>query len=96
MGLPATVWLLAFNRRTQSRIEGKVQTVSADRLTEPETGRDYYLARIELDTEDVERSEIPLQPGMSAEVMIRTGARTALDYLVAPIARNVHRAMREE
>lgn len=96
VGLPATVWLSAVNRRTQSAIEGEVRTVSADRVTDPQSGRDYYLARVELDMEDVERSAIPLQPGMSAEVMIRTGARTALDYLAAPIARSFSRAMREE
>jgi HlyD family type I secretion membrane fusion protein len=96
VGLPATVWLSAVNRRTQSAIEGEVRTVSADRLTDPQTGTDYYLARVELDMEDVERSAIPLQPGMSAEVMIRTGARTALDYIAAPLARSFSRAMREE
>ena len=96
VGLPATVWLSAVNRRTQSAIEGRVTTVSADRLTDPRSGLDYYLARVELDEEDVERSAIPLQSGMSAEVMIRTGARTAWDYLTAPISRSFSRALREQ
>jgi membrane fusion protein, epimerase transport system len=95
-GLPATVWLSAINRRTQSAIEGEVKTVSANRLIEPQTGRAYYLARIELDMEDVKHSTVPLQPGMSAEVMIRTGARTTWDYLTTPLSRSFSRAMREE
>jgi membrane fusion protein, epimerase transport system len=96
VGLPAMVWLSAINRRTQSPLEGTVRTVSADRLVDPQSGQDYYLARVELDMEDVNRNAVPLQQGMSAEVMIRTGARTALDYLAAPISRGLTRAMREE
>lgn len=96
VGLPATVWLSALNRRQQSPVEGQVQTVSADRLIDPRTGAAYYLARIRLDGESVERSAVPLQAGMSAEVMIRTGARTTWDYLTAPIARSLSRALREE
>jgi epimerase transport system membrane fusion protein len=38
---------------------------------------------------------MPLQPGMSAEVMIHTGARTTLDYLLTPITQFMTRAMRE-
>ena len=94
-GLPATVWLSAVNRRTQAPIEGRVTTVSADRLTDPRTGRDYYLARVQLDERDAERSAVPLQSGMSAEVMIRTGARTAWDYLTEPVSRSFSRALRE-
>lgn len=96
VGLPAAVWLSAVNRRTQSALQGTVRTVSADRLVDPQTGQNYYLARVELDMEEVERSAVPLQQGMSTEVMIRTGVRTALDYLAAPITRGLNRAMREE
>lgn len=96
VGLPATVWLSAVNRRNQPSIEGEVKTVSADRLIEPATGSAFYRARVELDMEDVDRSAVRMQPGMSAEVMIRTGTRTTWDYLTAPIARNFSRAMREE
>ena len=33
---------------------------------------------------------------MSADVLIRTGARTPWDYLIAPIARNLNRSLREK
>ncbi len=95
VGLPATVWLSALNRRSQNGIEGRVQTISADRITDPRTGASYYLSRIELDPGDVERSDIPLQPGMSAEIMIRTGSRTTWEYVSAPIARAISRSLRE-
>ena len=92
--LPATVRLLALNRRTETVLEGEVKTVSADRLTDPVTGYSYYLARIELRADTSERAS--LQPGMAADVSIRTGARTPWEYLVAPIARNLNRSLREE
>lgn len=95
VGLPATVWLSALNRRTQEGIEGTVRTVSADRITDPRTGLAYYVARVEMEGEAVERSAVPLQAGMSADVMIKTGERTTWDYLSEPIVRSLSFALRE-
>ena len=36
-----------------------------------------------------------LYPGMQAEVMIVTGARTTLDYLSRPLVNSFNRALRE-
>ncbi|KGJ05107.1 hypothetical protein IT41_06855 [Paracoccus halophilus] len=94
-GQDAQVWLSALNRRSQIPIGAIVQTVSADRLIDAQTGAAYYSARIELDRAEVEKGTVPMQPGMSAEVMIHTGARTTLDYLLSPITRFMSRAMRE-
>jgi hypothetical protein len=45
---------------------------------------------------ELERMEtVDLYPGMPAEVMIRTGRRTTLDYLLAPITQSLKRAFRE-
>lgn len=94
-GQAAQVWLSALNRRSQRPIEGVVRTLSADRLIDPQSGAAYYAARIELDRAEVEKGAVPMQPGMSAEVMIHTGARTTLDYLLSPITRFISRSMRE-
>lgn len=95
-GLDATVWLTALNKRSRTGIPGTVSWISADRVNDPATGAGYYQARIEMDPAEVEKSGVPLQAGMGAEVMIATGQRTALDYLAAPIARSFSRAFREE
>lgn len=95
VGMPATVWLSALNRRTQSGFDGVVQTVSADRITDPRTGLGHYVARVEMNGEAVESSPVPLQAGMSADVMIKTGGRTTWDYMLAPILRNLSFALRE-
>lgn len=94
-GLSAYVLLTAFNRRTHAPLDGTVITVSADSLTESQTGLPYYLARVELLADTPQFKNMKLQPGMTATVMIRTGARTPLDYILAPILRNMNRAMRE-
>jgi HlyD family type I secretion membrane fusion protein len=95
VGLPATVWLWAINRRNRAALEGKLQMVSADRVVDPKTGSAYYVARVEIDSLPSDAS-VALQPGMGADVMIRTGARTPWEYIKAPIARFIHWSLRED
>ena len=95
-GLEAHVRFTSFNQRSAIPIAARVISVSADRLIDERSGLSYYLAKIEL-TEDpgeiLEGAE--LYPGMPAEVMIVTGSRTALDYLLRPITSGLRRSMRE-
>lgn len=96
-GLPAIVHLSAFAQRNLPRIEGTVRTVSADSLTDPNTGQRYYLARVEVDLDTVHAvaPQIELVPGMPADVTIRTGERTMLEYLVQPFAQSLRRSFTE-
>jgi HlyD family secretion protein/epimerase transport system membrane fusion protein len=94
-GLPAQVKLTAFNQRFAPALDGRVKWVSADRLTDERTGLPYYVARVELDDGQEARLDEELHPGMPAEVMIATGSRTMLDYLVSPLFRAIDRAGRE-
>lgn len=96
-GLFAQVRLSAFSSRTMVPIDGRVVWVSADSLTDERTGQSYYLARVEL-TGDLAKvlEGASLYPGMAAEVMVVTGARTTLEYLVRPIAQSLNRAFRED
>lgn len=95
-GLPARVRLTAYNQRNTVPIEGSVISVSADSMTDEQTGKPFYLARVELleDPSDV-LPDSALYPGMPAEVMIVTGERTALEYIFQPFARSLQRAFRE-
>ena len=84
-GLPARVHLTAFNQRSATPMNGRVLSVSADNIIDERTGQAYYLARIKLDKDPAEAGNgVSLYPGMQAEVMIVSGARTVLDYLLAP------------
>ena len=91
-GLPAQVRLTAFNQRNLAPIEGKVLTVSADRLTDERSGVPYFLARVIL----VEDLAVALYPGMQAEVMIVAGERTVLDYIFRPLSQSLGRTFRED
>lgn len=97
VGLPAEVRLTAFKRRTTPTLSGDVVHVSADSLADPHTGAASYVAHVAIDRGELEAAGgLELHPGMPAEVMIVTGRRTALDYLLAPIEESFARAFREE
>jgi epimerase transport system membrane fusion protein len=95
VGLPVTVWLWAINRRNRAALEGNLQMVSADRVVDPKTGSAYYVGRVEIGSLPSD-APVSLQPGMGADVMIRTGARTPWEYVKAPIARFIQWSLREE
>ncbi len=96
-GQLAEVRFTAFSQRALRPIKGKVNVISADKLTDPKTQLPYYLATIEL-TEDPVKvlNNTPIHPGMQATVMIITGERTAIEYLTKPLFRNFTRAFKEE
>ncbi len=96
-GLSAQVHFVPFRKRHIQPLEGKVMSVSADRLIDERSGEAYYLARIEMTvTQDVKLKKNTLYPGMPAEVMILTGTRTTFDYMFDPIVRSFNLAFREK
>lgn len=96
-GLRAQVRLTPYSVRNVPLMKGRVDWVSADRMSDQRTGTSYYLARITLDNKPSEvASNVTLYPGMPAEVMIVTGSRTMLEYVAAPITRSFRRAFREQ
>lgn len=96
-GLKARVRLSAYKQRRVRPVEGNVITVSADRFEDATTGRAYYTARVEVPAEELASlKNVELTPGMPAEVLIVTGSRTMLSYLLDPIRFGFGRAFREE
>jgi len=84
VGKKADIRFSAFKNATTPEIEGKVVQLSADRLMNEQTGMPYYLARVALTEEGIQAlGALKLQPGMPAEVLINTGSRTMLQYLIA-------------
>ncbi|NTJ38156.1 HlyD family type I secretion periplasmic adaptor subunit [Vibrio vulnificus] len=92
-GLDARVRLTALNARIQEPLNGKVLTVSADKLSE-QNKEDYYLARIALNDQDAQQHQ--LTAGMNAEVLVLSRPRTPISYLLKPITESFNRAFREE
>jgi epimerase transport system membrane fusion protein len=96
-GLKAEVRFSSFKQALAPKVEGKVVVLSADRLSDERTGMSYYQAQIEITPESYEKlGDIELLPGMPAEVLINTGERTVLEYLLQPISSAVSRAFIED
>ncbi len=86
-----------FNARTTPEVTGQVTTVSADTLTDPATGRRFFVAELTLAPGAEDRlAEGALVPGMPVEAFIRTQPRTPASFLIKPLADYWAYAMREK
>lgn len=98
-GLLTDVRFSTFAHAPQLVAEGRVLSVSNDLLTEPTPAGTfaYYLVRIALTEQGIQQlGGRQLQAGMPAEVIIKTGERTLLTYLLHPLVRRVAAAMKEQ
>ncbi len=96
-GKLADIRFSAFNSSTTPVVKGVLTQVSADRLVDKQTGQPYYLGRVALTDEGRQTlGDLKLQPGMPAEVLINTGSRTLLQYLLQPAGNMMARAMTED
>lgn len=96
VGQPAELVFPAFSARDTPHLQARVTRVSADALTDTQTGVPYYTAELQLD--DGEQARLgarTLLPGMPVEVFLQTGQRTPLAYLVKPFTDYFSRALRE-
>ncbi len=87
-GLEADIRFSALNQRTTPVVQGKVVWVSADRFTNPNAtnpSEGYYTARVSLNTDAYKKiGNQELKAGMPVEVIIKTGSRTFMSYLLKP------------
>ncbi len=97
-GLSADVRFNSFAHSPQLVVEGKVLSVSGDLLADPQNPQAaYYLARLEVTAEGLKvLGSRQMQPGMPAEVVIKTGERSMLKYLLSPLTKRLAGAMKEE
>jgi HlyD family type I secretion membrane fusion protein len=95
-GLPVQLRFTAFNQRSTPSLDGRVLNVSADRMTEQQSGAAFYLVRVTVEQGTSLPAGLSLYPGMPVEVTVRTGSQTLLGYLTRPILDSLHRALRED
>jgi len=99
-GLKAHVVLTAYKRRITPILNATVTNVSPDAIVAGEgmARTEYYAAEVLIDADDLARSNerLILYPGMPADVMIVTGKRSMLDYMMQPVTDSFRRAFREE
>ncbi|MEO1745000.1 MAG: HlyD family type I secretion periplasmic adaptor subunit, partial [Pseudomonadota bacterium] len=97
-GMTAEVRFPAFTSRNTPAMFGTVNRVSQDVIESSSANeKPYYLAQIEVN-EGVIPEELRdrLVPGMPAEVIVATGDRTLVQYLVKPLTDAFYRSLREE
>lgn len=93
----ADIRFSAFSHSPLLMVEGKVESISKDLLTDPDLKQSYYLARISLTQQGRDAlGDRELTAGLPAEVMIKTGARSLMSYLTYPLVRRLHKSMKEE
>lgn len=88
-----------FAHSPQLVVEGQINSISGDVVTEqtPAGNMSFYLARATLTKEGLKKlGDRNLQPGMGAEVLIKTGERSLLTYLLHPLTKRIASAMKEE
>ena len=99
VGQKAEVRFPAFAYKHLPAIFGEVRAVSADSLVDDEsqTKQRYYSAKVTIDQKTIP-AEIAgtLVPGMPADVVIITGERTLLQYLVGPVMQRLTTGLREK
>jgi HlyD family type I secretion membrane fusion protein len=97
VGQKAEVRFSNFSSRQTPIILGRVESVSADSMIDDTTKQPYYSAKIVIDYTTLS-PEIAqrILPGMQADVLISTGERTVLEYLVGPLMNSLAKTFREK
>ena len=97
VGLQADVRFSAFSHSPQLVVQGQVESISRDILVDQPGGVTYYLARVKVLPEGMKTlGDRKMQAGMPVEVIIRTGERSLLKYLLGPLTKRLAASMKEE
>jgi adhesin transport system membrane fusion protein len=92
-GQPAKVKLTAYDFAIYGALDGELEQIGADSLTD-DKGRSYYIVRVRTRQSSLGEN-LPIIPGMMAEVDILTGKKTVLSYLMKPVLRAKQYALTE-
>ncbi len=98
-GLPVDINLHVFANDPSLVLEGVLESVSADLVTDPSNNPNippHYLGRVRVTPEGLKKlGNRVLQPGMPAQIVIKTGERTLVQYLLKPLVMRVSSSMKE-
>tara|TARA_R100000655_G_scaffold107808_2_gene158776 strand:+ start:18231 stop:19514 length:1284 start_codon:yes stop_codon:yes gene_type:complete len=97
-GLKTEVRFSAFKARLSKLVLGEVISISTDVLTTKDPSETpYYLARIKVPDENLsDEIREGLTAGMPADVVILTGERSVLQYMLDPLSEAIFKSLREE
>jgi len=97
-GLHADIRFNTFSHTPQLVVGGQVISISGDLLSDPANPQiSYFLARLQVTPEGMKTlGNRQMQAGMPAELVIKTGSRSVLTYLLDPLIKRVAFSMKEE
>jgi HlyD family type I secretion membrane fusion protein len=96
-GMHAELRVQSSEGRKREAIRGVVRTRSADARNDPATMVAYYDIDVVVAAEDLDAvRDMKLLPGTPIEIIIPTGSRTVLGYLLEPISSAMRHGMREK
>ncbi len=95
-GQKATVKITAYDYSIYGGLDGVVENISADSITN-EKGENFYLVLVHTEKNHLGTDEKPLAitPGMMASVSIKTGRKSIMSYLMKPILKTKQNALTE-
>lgn len=92
-GQVAEVRIRAFRWRERAPLDARVIHVAADLVQERETGMEIYEARLRFEDPAGQKA---LKVGMAADIALLTEERTAADFFLGPVSRQIFRGFRED
>ena len=92
-GQKAVVKFTAYDFSIYGGLDGKLEHIGADSVVD-EKGNAFYTVRVRTNKTTI-GNNLPVIPGMVAEVDIITGEKSVLSYLLKPVLRAKARAMTE-
>ncbi len=97
LGQDVKISLTAYDTSRYGRIDGDVLGISADAISDEQSGQQYYLVDVSIKGQLYESDgrEVTILPGMVASIDVLSGKRTILDYFWQPIAKAKGRALRD-
>lgn len=84
-GQQAEVKFTAYDFAVYGGLRGVVEQIGADTITD-EKGNSFYIVKVRTESAHV-GDQLPIIPGMMAEVHVLTGKRTVMQYLLKPVLR---------
>jgi len=85
-GQEAMVKFTAYDFVIYGGLEAEVESIGADTIAD-EDGNAFYLVRVRTHRPTIGEKNLPIIPGMVAEVDIMTGRKSVLSYLLKPVLR---------
>ena len=98
-GMPADITFQSFVNLPSLVVGGKLISVSADIIADPRQNPNippYFLGRVAVTPEGMKTlGKHQMQPGMPASVVVKTGSRSLMDYLLKPLKQRIASSLTE-